>query len=265
VTSWHPAAIDSLVAHAPHAGLVLDFDGVLAPIVADPADSQVAAGTTELLERIARRLGVVAVLSGRPLDFLLKRVPAAGVRFMGSYGLEEAADGSAHVHGSVNEWLPQVDRATARLEDAFRASPGVRVERKAVSVAVHWRRAPDQERAAAEVAATVNRIADETGLLVESGKLVLELLPPTRIDKGTTLDKLVEAESLRTIVYVGDDLADAPAMRAAVAARGHAILVEHGPETPASLRELASEVLHGIDGFRAWLAVLAARLHRAED
>ncbi len=59
-------------------GLVMDFDGVLSPIVSDPAGSQLLDGTAEILQSLTEKLGVVALLSGRPLSFLAARVRAGG-------------------------------------------------------------------------------------------------------------------------------------------------------------------------------------------
>jgi trehalose 6-phosphate phosphatase len=249
----HSPAADDLAAYAGRAGLVLDFDGVLAPIVDQPEDSRLLPGTAEVLERLAGRLAVVAVVSGRPTSFLGDHVAASGVRLIGSYGLEEDP--------SVAEWLPRVEAAITTLTRLFPVNgSGIAVERKAVSVAVHWRLATDRSHAEERVIAAVREIGDDTGLRVEPGKCVLELLPPVTVDKGTVVERIVAERQLSTLAYAGDDKGDLPALRAAISAGGHALVVDHGPETRAELRAIASETFDGVEALAAWLAGLAERL-----
>jgi trehalose 6-phosphate phosphatase len=88
-------AIGALASDPARAGLVLDFDGVLAPIVDDPGSSRMLPGAWELLDRVALRLRLLAVLSGRPAAFLRGCVPCDGVELFGSYGLEADLRSSA--------------------------------------------------------------------------------------------------------------------------------------------------------------------------
>jgi trehalose 6-phosphate phosphatase len=233
-------------------GLVLDFDGVLSPIVPNPADSQLLEGTAEVLAELIRFIGVIAVASGRPLEFLMNRVPVAGIDLLGSYGLEELRDGSVEVAPSAVQWLPQVDDALRRLQDVFSGQPGIQVEQKSVSVAVHWRQSVDRDLAGVAVQHAIVDIARQTGLRVEGGKFVLELRPPIEVDKGTALKSLIARRALKQVVYIGDDLGDVPAMELAFE-HGYAILVDHGAETDARLQRLATETLYGVEEVATWL------------
>lgn len=69
-------------------GVVSDFDGVLSPIVPNPDDSRLSPDIEPVLAHLAEHLDLLAILSGRPLDFLLDRVPVPGAAFLGSYGME---------------------------------------------------------------------------------------------------------------------------------------------------------------------------------
>ena len=82
-----------LAAQAHTAAMCLDFDGTLAPIVDDPNEARPLPGTVELLGHLAARFAAVALLSGRPADYLAKHAAAPGVRYLGLYGLEEIRDG----------------------------------------------------------------------------------------------------------------------------------------------------------------------------
>jgi trehalose 6-phosphate phosphatase len=255
--SSRPTALQALAANPADSGLVLDFDGVLAPIVEDPTTSAMPDRVTAVLARLAKSLGLVAVMSGRPVDFLADRVRVTGVKLLGSYGIEQIRDGLRQLDPDAKEWLGKVRQASQALDERLSAWPGIRVEKKSVSVAVHWRQAPDHEAAANEVRRVAAQIAAETGLRLEPGKLVEELSPPIDVDKGSAIVALLAAEKPATIAYAGDDLGDIPALRAVREAGGYALVVDHGPETDPRVLELADQTYSGTDNFAAWLAELA--------
>jgi trehalose 6-phosphate phosphatase len=255
--SSRPTALQALAANPADSGLVLDFDGVLAPIVEDPTTSAMPDRVTAVLARLAKSLGLVAVMSGRPVDFLADRVRVTGVKLLGSYGIEQIRDGLRQLDPDAKEWLGNVRQASQALDERLSAWPGIRVEKKSVSVAVHWRQAPDHEAAANEVRRVAAQIAAETGLRLEPGKLVEELSPPIDVDKGSAIVALLAAEKPTTIAYAGDDLGDIPALRAVREAGGYALVVDHGPETDPRVLELADQTYSGTDNFAAWLAELA--------
>ena len=255
--SSRPTALQALAANPADSGLVLDFDGVLAPIVEDPTTSAMPDRVAAVLARLAKSLGLVAVMSGRPVDFLADRVRVTGVKLLGSYGIEQIRDGLRQLDPDAKEWLGKVRQASQALDERLSAWPGIRVEKKSVSVAVHWRQAPDHEAAANEVRRVAAQIAAETGLRLEPGKLVEELSPPIDVDKGSAIVALLAAEKPTTIAYAGDDLGDIPALRAVREAGVYALVVDHGPETDPRVLELADQTYSGTDNFAAWLAELA--------
>jgi len=255
--SSRPTAIAALAEDPARSSLVLDFDGVLSPIIEDPTASAMPERVAATLARLAPALGLLAVLSGRPAEFLADRVRVSGVRLLGSYGIEQIWDGAHRIDPEARRWLGPVQEASRTLRDALAASPGIRVEDKSVSVAVHWRQAPDRAAAAGEVRRVTARLAAETGLRLEPGKLVEELRPPLDVDKGSAISALMASEKLTTVAYAGDDLGDIPALLAVRAAGGYALVVDHGSETDPRLRELADQTYDGTEGFAAWLAELA--------
>ena len=250
-------AIEALAADPAASGLVLDFDGVLSPIVEDPTASAMPDRVAAVLTRLARPLGLLAVMSGRPAEFLADRVRVAGVPLIGSYGLEQIWDGKRRIDPDAEQWLGPVREAARDLRDRLATSPGIRVEEKPVSVAVHWRQAPDRAAAADQVRQVTARIATETGLRLEPGKLVEELRPPLDVDKGSAILALLATRKMATIAYAGDDLGDVPALRAVREAGGYALVVDHGSETDPRLLDLADQTYAGTEGFAAWLAELA--------
>jgi len=259
-----PSALEALAAAQAAAALVLDFDGVLAPIVDDPDASAMPVQTRLSLASLARSLGLVAVISGRPAGFLADRVGVPGIRLLGSYGMEQVSDGEEWLDPAARAWLGAVAAAIGSLSGQLDGMPGIRVEAKPASVAVHWRQAPDRAAAADLVRAATRRVAAATGLRVTPGKLVEELRPPVDTDKGSAVAALVAADRPAAVAYAGDDLGDIPALRAVRRAGGYALVVDHGAETDPRLLEVADEVYQGTPGFAAWLAALAAAAGAAQ-
>lgn len=253
-----PTAVDALAAAPRGAALVLDFDGVLAPIIEDPEASAIPAGSAAALGRLATVLGLVAVISGRPASFLADRVQVPGVQLLGSYGMERVTDGRPALAPEVRAWLPAVTEAHRALAVDLDGQPGIRIEAKPASVAAHWRQAPDRASAADLVRHAADRAARQTGLRIEPGKLVLELRPPIDLDKGSAVAALIAVARPTVVAYAGDDLGDIPALRAVHEAGGYALVVDHGAETDPRLLAIADEVYPGTPAFADWLAALAA-------
>jgi trehalose 6-phosphate phosphatase len=195
-----------------HSALCLDFDGTLAAIVPDPVGARPWPGVTALLARLAARFALVAVISGRPADFLLEVLGSPpGVRLIGLYGLGQ-------VGPDARPWEPVIAATVARAR--AQAPDGVYVEPKGLTVTLHWRNAPEAGAWAHEFAA---REEAGGGVRVYPGRMSLELRPPIDVDKGTVVRSLVEG--MRAVAVFGDDLGDLPAFEAVaeLAPRGVAV------------------------------------------
>jgi trehalose 6-phosphate phosphatase len=216
------------------AGVLLDFDGTLSPIVVRPEVARIRHGAPEALARLVRRYALVAVISGRTTEALRPLVAVPGVRLVGSYGLEDAELPSA-VLDSVRDVAASID--------------GTRVEPKGASVAVHVRGADDPDAAEAALRGALSAVGQVYGLEVIDGKRVLELVPAGRPLKGGVVQSLVAQARLETVMYAGDDLADLRAFDALdkLAAGGLCTLkvAVRGAETPRALREAADLVVDG--------------------
>ncbi|MGO9341460.1 MAG: trehalose-phosphatase [Acidimicrobiales bacterium] len=188
---------------------MVDFDGTLAPIVADPSSARAVPGASTALRDLAGHFGSVAVVSGRPAEFLRRRLRSAGqsVRLFGLYGMEEVVAGEVRIDQRVIPWLPIV--AAAR-EAAERTAPaGVGLEDKTVSLTIHWRNAPS---AAGWATGFAESQSDRVGLRHRFGRLSVELMPPVDVDKGTVVSAVGKAT--RAACYFGDDIGDLQAFRA---------------------------------------------------
>ena len=232
--------------------VILDFDGSLAPIVDDPADAAPLPGVVEALAGLVQRIGRVAVVSGRPVEFLRSVLPVEGLVLVGQYGVERLDGTTIVTDPRVEAWAESVEAVAAEAEASL---PGLFVERKgSVAAALHWRRAPELEAAAVDLG---HRLAGRHGLQLEPGRLTLELRAPIDVDKGTATAAL--AAGAHAALVAGDDRGDLAAFTALTRLRddgelAHALRIAvRSPESPQDLLDHAD---HQVDGPAGLLALL---------
>ena len=253
----------ALLATCPRrSALILDFDGVLSPIVIDPRSSRLPEAVRPALDALGRSLSVLAVVSGRPASFLLDRVAVPGAVLRGSYGLETVVDGAVVLHPAVAPCTEAIAVALASLRAQFAHVEGLYVEEKSVSVAVHYRNATDPGAARAvetAMGALAARIHDDLAVTLEpiGGKRVWELKPQVAYDKSDAVDDLLAGSGATAVVYVGDDEGDVPALNAARRHGGYGLVVQQQGETHPTVAEAASGFFADNDHLYRWLAALA--------
>jgi trehalose 6-phosphate phosphatase len=235
-------------------GLFLDLDGTLLDVAETPDGVSVPNGLVPLLGRVAEGLeGAVGIISGRHLSDIDRFLAPLKLVAAGVHGseLRTTADGEIQ---DVAQPLP------AGLVEAVNGlrhlAPGIQVEPKRSSIAVHYRAAP---AAGPAIEAMLRRLLDHgpDHLIVCSGRKVFEVVP-AHISKGTTLETLVRLPAFRSRrpIMIGDDVSDESALEAAARLGGLGLKVagEH----------FAKETAHfeGPAHVRAWLRDLAERLDR---
>lgn len=258
-----PEQAARLVERAQKVALCLDFDGTLSPIVEDPQAARPLPGIVELLGPLAERFAAVALVSGRPAAYLAEHAAARGVRYLGLYGLQEIREGQLRVDPRLKAARPAVLAAGKALRNA----PAVRdsgawLEDKEYAVAVHTRRLADPGQWASPIDQAARKIAGQYALEVIPGKLVWELRPPVRRDKGDAVRRVVAESGARDVVVVGDDRGDLPAFSAVaqLAGQGHKGLrvAVRSEEAPPQLLAEADLIIEGPAGVLDFLQQLAA-------
>ena len=210
---------EAIIADPATAVISSDFDGVLSPLVEDPARARPVEGALDALARLAEKVNQVAIVTGRPALVATELTGVTGhpglgrLVVLGHYGLErwEAATGKV-----TSDPVPAgVAEARSRLPELLQelGLPDAFVEDKESSLAVHTRRLPDPAGALEQLRTPLTELAESTELRLEPGNLVLELRPPG-IDKGVAIRRLLESTGARSILYAGDDLGDLAAYRA---------------------------------------------------
>ena len=258
------AGLAALVRTPGRALIAMDYDGTLAPIVTDPAAARPHPDAVEALRRLAPLAGTLAVITGRAARAAvelggLDQVP--GLIVLGQYGRQRWESGTLTSPPSP----PGVAAARRELPGVLAAAgapEGTWTEDKADALAVHTRRTAEPALALDRLRGPLADLAARTGLAVEPGRMVIELRPPGS-DKGQALTDLVAQRHASSVMYVGDDLGDAPAFRAVAGLRGRGVpglAVCSGSAEVTALAELADLVVDGPAGVVALLRSLAAAM-----
>ena len=249
----HLDAIERQIAHRRPA-VFLDYDGTLTPIVLRPEDAHLSESMRAVLRELASRWPV-AIISGRDLGDVRRRIALASLYYAGSHGFEIAGpNGMQEVYDPAQRFVSHLDAAEQTLREDLGHIAGAQVERKRFAIAIHYRRV--QPDAIPALEAIVSRAQHAHPALRQTGgKKVFELRPDLEWHKGAALFWLLDAMGLERDqawpIYIGDDTTDEDAF-AALQAEGMGVLVADEPRQTAARFRLAD-----IEAVRLFLARLA--------
>jgi trehalose 6-phosphate phosphatase len=236
---------ESVPAFAKGWALFLDVDGTLLDIAHQPDAVTVSAALHDLLRDVyALNGGAVALISGRNLADLDRLFGPLLYPAAGQHGLERR-DAAGHVVCSVGA-MERIHQAELALASQARLHPGIVVEHKGLSLALHYRNVP-QMREWAELTMNALLVGLGPAFQLVEGKMVFELKPGGR-DKGTAIaDFMVEPPFAGHLpVFIGDDVTDEDGFAVVNIAGGHSIKVGGGDS-------LARWRLSDADSVRRWL------------
>ena len=209
-----------------HAGVLLDVDGVLAPIVPLPDDARVPDETRAELSRLAASYALVGCISGRAGDDARAVVGVPELTYVGNHGLE--------LEPGADEWSRRLARFLTQVD-------WPRVENKGLTAAVHFRGVDEDE--ARRVLDPVAERARRDGFVARYGRKVLEIVPPLAANKGTAVEHLLESRGLHRALYAGDDTTDLDAFAALESLELGVRVAVTSPEAPPALVARADIVL----------------------
>jgi trehalose 6-phosphate phosphatase len=213
--------------------LLLDYDGTLAPIVPHPDAACLSPTMQDVLSALAKHPRYrVAIVSGRTLDDLRRRVPGNGLSLAGNHGLEIEGVGGRYEYPEVQRWRPQIHALVQALQRDLAQIPGAFIEDKGVTLSVHYRGVPE-----AWVTTVKERLRARVGpalaagvFTLRTGKAVLEVRPDVPWNKGMAVgwmvDRLRQEMSTGNVlaIYLGDDDTDEDVFRV-LASSGIGIVV----------------------------------------
>ena len=226
-----PALLEALARDPDHAAILLDIDGVLAPIVSDPDAARVPEETRAELRRLLGRYALVGVLTGRTAEQARRIVGVEGIEVIGEHGLELVPEAEA--------WISVLDRFT----DGVSALP---VERKRLTLSFHFRNEPDEAAARAALEIVAGR-AREEGLVARWGRKVLELRPPIDAHKGTAIAHMLDRAGIHRAMFAGDDDTDLDGFGAMAQLELGVRIAVASSEGPRALVEAADIVVESPD------------------
>jgi len=192
----------------PHtAAILLDVDGTVLDLAPTPREVFVPSALRSALKHLWERSdGALAFVSGRPIEELDLLFSPLELPAIGGHGAEMRIVADTPVQPPrLPPLSPKVKRAFAAIADA---GPGIIIEDKGYSLALHYRLAPEKERLVREAAAAIcARVEEPLELL--PGKLMVEI-KHTGFNKGTAVRKLMTYApfSGRRPVFLGDDVTD---------------------------------------------------------
>ena len=199
--------------------LAFDFDGTLAPIVERPDDARLADAVAARLARLSLRWPV-AIVTGRAVADVRARLGAFTPHYVvGNHGAEDGADPAAAAADPAR-WTAALQplRLALDTQRSLLAAVGVGIEDTGLSIAFHYRQAPDAGRARAAiraVLATAMRAAPTLRLHTFDGKRVVNVVAAGAPDKAHAVQRLVARSGAHGALFAGDDVNDEPVFAAA--------------------------------------------------
>jgi trehalose-phosphatase len=205
--------ISAEIHRGPRLALFSDFDGTLVRIRRRPEQAVLSGRLRRLLAAIARSGALLGIVSGRGIADVRFRVGLRGIWYVGAHGFFILSPGNRLFVLATRKERESIRRIERYLARNLRGLPGIWLEPKVASVAVHYRAAPHRSAARAE-----RLIGDlqtrYPGVSLLPGKKVWELLPNARTDKWAAIEHILHRVRPRrkgrrwVSLYLGDDVTD---------------------------------------------------------
>jgi len=198
----------ALVPHLNECALLLDIDGTLLDFAPTPREVWVPPGLAKTLNRLLERTsGALALVSGRSLNDIDLIFAPAEFPAVGGHGAEMRLSGEGE---AVAAHAPPLDKdLKKRLAAIAQLSPGILLEDKGYSLALHYRLAPHAEKAIYEAVSLIRADLPNAPIEVLPGKLVCEI-KHSGFTKATGVRELMTHRPFRgrRPVFIGDDVTD---------------------------------------------------------
>jgi trehalose 6-phosphate phosphatase len=229
----------------------LDIDGTLLALAASPAGVIVDSGLKQTLGQLRTATGgAIALISGRTIDEVDRLFAPLRLPIAGQHGVERRGSaGVLHRYAAVSRRLDEIKN---RLAPLVARHPGLLLEEKGLTLAVHYRQVPS-------LGGHLHRLLREwvnsaEDLRLQPGKMVVEIIP-LGSDKGSTITEFMSESPFRgrIPVFLGDDVTDEYGFSVVNAMDGHSIKVGPG-------RSAARWRLPDVHAVRSWLEQCARSL-----
>ena len=204
--------------------LFLDYDGTLARIADRPEQACLPSRAKELLKELRDCARCkIAIISGRGLEDIKSRVGLEGIIYAGNHGLEIEGPKIKFKSPVSSSYMSLLRKIKDDLEEKIPSVPGAFIEDKGLALSLHYRQANKRDISALKAIfdEIVYAYSAKDKIRVKTGKMVFEIQPPVKWDKGkVTLWLLARQnfalkEKVEVVpLYIGDDVTDEDAFRA---------------------------------------------------
>ena len=245
-------------------GLITDVDGTISPTSTDPLHVTIPQSNRNYLRALSERLDLVAVVSGRSATEVRWMVDGEKILCLGHYGMERWQDGKPVLHPKAQPYLPAMLDIASRIEP-LKSIEGVVIQDKGASISLHYRLIAHPEQTKQAILAFLYGLPQIRQLRILPENMVIGIIPPLAIDKGTAVRNLIKERGLSGAVYMGDDTADVLAFTAIHGInnpgtfKGLAVAVT-GADTAPEVSAAADFTLDGVKETETLLKWLVARL-----
>lgn len=202
--------------------LFLDFDGTLAPIVSHPDKAKISIKVKNLLQRISLNSNCkIAIISGRSVSDIKKRIGVKNLIYSGNHGLEVNGPKISYASAASLKHRNLLRNIKDKLAYRLLKVKGIFIENKRLSLALHFRNVKENDIGLVKAAfreVTINLLRAKK-IKIRPGKKVLEVSLPTSWNKGKVVlwllakQKIVLRGKEIVPIYIGDDLTDEDAFK----------------------------------------------------
>lgn len=247
------------VVRQPRFGVISDVDGTISPIVDQPDEATITPRNKALLAELSEHIALVAAVSGRSATDIRQRINLSNVVYIGNHGFERWDDGEIQPMVNIDQFLPALQEARQAIES--QSPSGMWVEDKGPTLSVHYRQTANPTETKECFKPILHEIAAEHELNLFEGRMIFELRPPVKCNKGTALAQLVDEFHLNGVLFMGDDVTDVDALNTLHTLRRHHPLLAVGvgvfsDDMPSEVAEAADCLADGVTGVEALLAWL---------
>ncbi|MDP1851988.1 MAG: trehalose-phosphatase [Candidatus Planktophila sp.] len=210
--------MDSILADIRNRGcvLMLDFDGVLSPIVEIPSEARISPDARRSLIACAKKMPV-AVITGRPLLDIEVRIGLTEIIYAGSHGVEWKMDGQTHRHGFSQNSLSVFEMARSPLLHYAKLFPELFIEDNNYGLTFGYRLLSATQAAQFRIGATeiAEKFVSAGGIRLIDNLFTFEITPMSEWTKGSCARHIYYATRKGNAlpVYIGDSLSDEDVFR----------------------------------------------------
>lgn len=228
--------------------LMLDFDGVISPLTPIPARAFLPPLTKKTLEFLSGH-NPIAIISGRALADIKKKVSIKNIIYSGNHGLEWQFNGQAMKKNLPRPMIRAIANLKKPLQKIVRQYPGALLENKQISLALHYRRMPAKLLPGLKQLVTDAFLNFADLLEFTKGKKFFEFRPRLNWNKGHFAELAIKkAGKSRLPIYIGDDHTDENVFKTLP----HGITVRVGRKQNSRAKFYLKNISE-VNGFLEWL------------